>query len=104
MIFSVKTKRKEISIRKVIGASERQLVALLSKGFIRLLAIAGFIAIPIGYSAAYLFLLNFAHRVSFRPGAAFLCFLLLLLIGLATIISQTWRAAAANPVKDLHIE
>ena len=104
VIFSVKTKRKEISIRKVIGASERQLVALLSKGFIRLLAIAGFIAIPIGYSAAYLFLLNFAHRVSFRPGAAFLCFLLLLLIGLATIISQTWRAAAANPVKDLHIE
>jgi putative ABC transport system permease protein len=97
-------KRKEISIRKVIGADKRQLVLLLSRGFIKLLFIAGFIATPIGYAAGFLFRRNFVNQVSFGPLNAIACFLLLLLIGLATIISQTFKAARENPVKSLRTE
>jgi putative ABC transport system permease protein len=62
------------------------------------------IAIPIGYTAGILFLQNFSSRVPFGLGSALLCFLVLLSIGLVTIISQTWKAATANPVKDLKME
>jgi putative ABC transport system permease protein len=82
--YTVEVKRKEISIRKVIGADKRQLVILLSRGFIKVLFIAGFIATPIGYAAGFLFRRNFVNQVSFGPLNAIACFLLLLLIGLAT--------------------
>ncbi|MET0636768.1 MAG: FtsX-like permease family protein [Chitinophagaceae bacterium] len=104
VVYTVEVKRKEISIRKIVGATEQQIVRLLSKGFIRLLVIAGMIAIPIGYTMGYLFLNNFAARVSFGPGAAFACFVFLLIIGLVTIISQTYRAAVAKPAAHLRSE
>jgi putative ABC transport system permease protein len=59
---------------------------------------------PLGYIAGFLFLQNFAHRITFRPGTALLCFLFLLAIGLITIISQTYKAAMANPVTSLRSE
>ncbi|HXS56575.1 MAG TPA: FtsX-like permease family protein, partial [Hanamia sp.] len=102
--YTVEVKRKEIGIRKIIGAGENQIVLLLSKGFIKLLFIAGLIAMPLGYIAGFLFLQNFAHRVTFRPDTALLCFLFLLAIGLITIISQTYKAALGNPVKSLRSE
>jgi putative ABC transport system permease protein len=104
VIYTVEVKRKEISIRKIIGASEKELVRLLSKGFIKLLIIAGCIAVPIGYAAGFLFLQNFVIRVPFGVSVAVLCFVFLLCIGLVTIVSQTWKAAVANPVKDLRME
>ncbi|RYY60385.1 MAG: FtsX-like permease family protein [Chitinophagaceae bacterium] len=104
VLYTVEVKRKEISIRKIIGANEKQLVNLLSKGFIKLLFIAGFIAIPIGYTLSYIFLRNFATRTGFGFSWPMLCFLFLLVIGLFTIMSQTWRAAKANPSRDLRTE
>lgn len=104
VIYTVETKRKEISIRKVIGASVQQLTMLLSKGFIKLLIIAGCIAMPLGYVLSFFFLQNFANRISLGAGWLLLCFAFLLAIGLFTIISQTWKAAAANPVDKLKVE
>jgi putative ABC transport system permease protein len=104
VIYSIEVRRKEISIRKIIGASEKQLVNMLSKKFIRLLVISGLIAMPIGYTAAVLFLQNFTNRVSFGVFSVLLCFIVLLSIGLATIISQTYNAAIANPANNLRTE
>ncbi len=104
VIYTVQVKRKEISIRKIIGATERQLVNMLSGGFIKLLFISGIIAVPIGYTASALFLQNFVIRTSNSVGWSLLCFGLLLSIGLVTIISQTLKAATENPVKELHAE
>lgn len=104
VIYTVETKRKEISIRKIIGADVKQILRILSTGFIKLLFISGFIAVPVGYTASFLFLQGFANRVSFGLGNAVLCFTLLLLLGLFTIISQTWKAANANAVVDLRNE
>lgn len=104
VIYTVEVRRKEISIRKIIGAESLQLVRLLSKGFIQLLFIAGLIAMPVGYILSFLFLQNFADRVGFGLGSVFFCFSVLLTIGLITIISQTYKAAMENPAKSLRTE
>jgi putative ABC transport system permease protein len=104
VIYSVETKRKEISIRKVIGANKRELVRLLSKKFIKLLWIAGAIGVPIGYVMSYLFQQNFVVRAGHGFLAALSCFVVLLVIGLVTVISQTYHAAMENPAKNLTVE
>lgn len=104
VVYTVETRRKEISIRKIIGAGIKEIMLLLSKGFIRLLLIAGVIAMPVGYILSFLFLQNFANRIDLGVGSLIICFLFLLLIGLITIISQTYRASSENPVKNLRTE
>jgi len=104
VIYTVQTRQKEISIRKVMGASVNQLMYLLSKGFLKLLLIAGLIAMPIGYVVSFFFLQNFANRVPFGFGTLLLSFLFLLAIGMITILSNTYKASAANPVKNLRTE
>lgn len=101
VIYATALRRKEIGVRKVMGAGVGSLVILLSRGFLRLLLIAGCIALPIGYLLSNLFLQNFPLRISFGIGSLVLCFGLLLLIGLMAIISQTWRAALMNPTRSL---
>jgi len=59
---------------------------------------------PIGYTLGFLFLQNFADRVGFGFGSVLFCFSILLIIGLVTIISQTYKAAVENPVKNLRTE
>ncbi len=104
VIYTVETRQKEISIRKIIGANVNQLMFLLSKGFLKLLLISGLIAMPIGYLLSFMFLQNFANRVPFGVGSLLLCFILLLLIGLVTILSNTYKAAISNPVENLRTE
>jgi putative ABC transport system permease protein len=104
VVYTVEVKRKEISIRKIVGASKKQLIQKLSKGFINLLLIAGIIAMPIGYILGTLFLQNFSQRVSFGILNLLGCFMVVFSIGLLTIISQTYKAAMANPVKNLRTE
>ncbi|MBA2561790.1 MAG: ABC transporter permease, partial [Chitinophagaceae bacterium] len=90
VVYTVETRQKEISIRKVMGASINQLMFLLSKGFLKLLLIAGLIAMPIGYVASFFFLQNFANRVPFGLDTLLLCFLFLIIIGMITILSNTY--------------
>ncbi|MDP4211627.1 MAG: ABC transporter permease [Bacteroidota bacterium] len=104
VVYTVETRRKEIGIRKVIGGSQQQIVGILSKGFIRLLFIAGAIAVPIGYVLSIFFLQNFVTRVGYGLFSALSCFAFLMLIGLFTIISQTYKASMENPVKSLRTE
>lgn len=104
VVYTVETRQKEISIRKVVGASVNQLMFLLSNGFLKLLVISGLIAMPAGYILSFLFLQNFANRVPFGSGTLLLGFLFLLSIGLFTILSQTYKASSQNPVKNLRNE
>ena len=104
VIYTIEVKRKEISIRKIIGATGKQLVKMLSRRFVILIIIAGLIAMPLGYIVSFLFLQNFPYRIHFGLLQVSLCFFFLLTIGLFTIISQTYKAAMSNPVKNLRIE
>lgn len=104
VVYTVETKRKDISIRKIVGASISQIMMLLSGGFIRLLLLSGGMALPIGYLLSSAFLTNFVNRVEMSLPTLMMCFTLLLMVGLATILSQTWKAARENPSRNLRSE
>lgn len=102
--YTVETRRKEISIRKVIGATWIDLTTLLSKHFFILLGIAAVVAVPLGFVIGKMLLQNFAFRIPFSwtlflPGILFIAIIAVLTIG-----SQTLRASLANPVKNLRSE
>lgn len=104
VVYTIETRRKEVSVRKIIGASVRQLMTLLSGGFVKLLVISGVIALPIGYLLSALFLMNFVNRVNITVLDLMFCFMILLGVGLITILSQTWKASLENPSKNLRSE
>lgn len=105
VVFTTETRVKEVSIRKVLGASEGKLLYLLGRGFFLLLAIAALIALP----ATYLFfemvmLPMIANHVpiainDMTPGV-----LMVMLIALIMIAWQTLKIARANPAEVLKSE
>lgn len=95
---------KEIGIRKVLGATVRNIVGLLSKDFVKLVIIGFLIAAPVAYYAMNQWLANFAYSI--RPGIGLFALAggMALLIALATVSWQAVRAALANPVDSLRSE
>lgn len=104
VVYTVETRRKEIEIRKIVGANISQIITLISNGFTKLLLIAGVISLPIGYLLTYIFLQNFYNRITLRLENLLLCFFFLFTIGVFTIISQILPVANASPVKGLREE
>lgn len=102
-IYHTKSKEKEVGIRKVMGATSSQLMVLLSKGFVKLILLAAVIAMPIAFFVNQLWLETFAIKVSL-VGGLISGFGLMLFLGLLTIISQTFKAAIANPIDALRDE
>ncbi len=102
--YTVETRMKEVGVRKVLGASPRDLVLLLSRRFLVLLGVSVLIAAPLGWLLGGQFLQLFAYRISMGIGVLLPGILVLFGVGVLTIGSQTWRAAMANPVKSLRSE
>jgi putative ABC transport system permease protein len=97
-------KVKEISIRKVLGASVSDIVTLLSKDFLQLAVIAFMLASPVAWFAMSTWLANFEYRIQLGPGLFVLAGVIALVIALLTICSQAIKAALTNPVKSLKSE
>lgn len=102
--FSAEQRIKEIGIRKILGASLANLVALLSKDFIKLIVIAFFIAIPIAWYMVDRWLQYFAYRIEINWGVFALSGLSILAIAIVTVSYQAIKAALANPVEALKDE
>lgn len=102
--YTTETRIKEVGIRKVMGAEVRQIIWLLSWDFVKLLLIAGAIALPLGYLAGMAFLINFAYHVSIGFETLGGCIGLLLGLGGLTIGFRTYRAALSNPADSLRSE
>jgi putative ABC transport system permease protein len=105
VVFTIRNRVKEVSIRKVMGASSESLVYLLSKDFIVLMAIASIITIPTVYFFMEKLLLT-AQYYNVPIGAVeiIISLLIMLLLGMTTILSQTLKAANTNPVDNLRVE
>ncbi len=103
-MFTAEQRRKEIGVRKVIGASVGDIVTMLSKDIIKLVIISAIIATPVAWLAMNNWLQNFAYRISISWWIFFAAGALALLIALATISWQAVKAAMANPVKSLRTE
>ncbi len=100
-IYSTQTRIKEISIRKVLGATDSIVVYLLSKSFIKLLLISIVLAIPSAYALNTLWLQALAFRVPISLSVISFGVAIILTLGLLTIGSQTLMASRANPVDAL---
>jgi ABC-type antimicrobial peptide transport system permease subunit len=104
-VFTTETRMKEISVRKVLGASQKQLIFLLSGSFLIMLLIAAFVAIP----ATYLFFENYVlddyvNRVSIGLVEILPGILLIFVIGWLAISWQTIKASKTNPAEMLKKE
>ncbi|MDT0678608.1 ABC transporter permease [Autumnicola musiva] len=102
--YTAELKKREIGIRKVLGASIAQITNLLSKDFLKLIFISSIIAIPVGWYLMQFWLQNFAYKTSLDwwifAGAG----LLTLGIALITVSFQSIKAALQNPVKSIRTE
>jgi putative ABC transport system permease protein len=101
VVYSTTQRYKEISIRKVLGASESKLVIQLGKTYVWLISLAFIIAIPFSYYAAYQWLQKFAYRIEITPVLFVKAGLFILLISLLTVGIQSLKAARKNPVDAL---
>ena len=102
--FAAQKRKKEIGIRKVVGASVHQLVLLLSADFLKLILIAVVVAFPLSWWAMNQWLHNFAYRAPIGAGIFLAAAGAILLITLLTISFQSIRAALANPSDSLRTE
>ena len=102
--FTAEQRRKEIGIRKVLGASVSGLVTLLSKDFLRLVIIAVIIASPLAWYAMHKWLQNFAYQTSITWQVFALTALIAVVIAFVTISFQAIKAAIVNPVRSIRTE
>lgn len=99
--FSAEQRTKEIGIRKVLGASVTNLVALLSKDFLLLVLVALVIAVPIAYYFIQGWLQNFAYHIDLQWSVFAITMGIALLISFLTVGFQAFKAAIANPVDSI---
>ena len=102
--FTAEQRTKEIGIRKVLGASVTNIVALLSKDFLKLVLLANLLAWPLAGYVMHRWLQDFAYRIELGWWIFALAGVGALLVALFTISFQAIRAAVANPVKSLRSE
>jgi putative ABC transport system permease protein len=102
--FATEQRTKEIGIRKVLGASVTNLVALLSKDFAKLVLIANVIAWPVAWFAMSKWLEDFPYRIAMAPMFLIFASLAALVVAILTVSYQALRAALANPVDSLRYE
>ena len=95
---------KEIGIRKVLGASQAQILSLLSREFVLYIALSSLIAFPIAYYATNQWLQTFAYRTELGIGAFLLGSVFMFLVVLTTVTTQVLKAARANPADALRDE
>lgn len=102
--YGAERRKKEIGIRKVLGATTQGVVLLLSKDFIRLVILSLLIASPVAWYFMNQWLQNFAYRIDIGWWMFAVAAVTVVGIALATVSFQAIRAALANPVKSLRTE
>jgi putative ABC transport system permease protein len=103
-VFLIERRTKEIGIRKINGAKVFEVMAMLTKDFVKWVAIAFLIAIPIAYYAMHNWLENFAYKTELSWWIFVLAGVISLGIALVSVSWQSWLAATRNPVEALRYE
>jgi putative ABC transport system permease protein len=102
--YTTEQRTKEIGIRKVIGASVPQIMAMLSRQYLVLVVIGFTVAVPIAWYVLQEWLKSFAYHIEFNAVLIFGCGLLSTLVAMTTVGFKAWLAAQANPVDSLRNE
>ena len=102
--YSVEQRKKEIAIRKVHGATVKNILTIITSQFIRWILVANIVAYPVAYLFVKNWLGNFAYQTEISWTLFAIATVLTLLIVLITVSFQAIKAATANPVKSLRYE
>ncbi|MFC1564238.1 ABC transporter permease, partial [candidate division KSB1 bacterium] len=102
--YLAEQRKKEVGIRKVLGASDSSIFGDLSKEFIKWVLISNMIAFPAAYAFMDSWLQDFAYRTDLRIELFILSGLLALVIALITVSYQSVKSAKANPIDSLRYE
>jgi putative ABC transport system permease protein len=102
--YAAERRKKEIGIRKVLGADVSTIVGLLSKEFMLLVVVAAVIAFPAAWLAMNRWLQDFAYRIDIPLWAFLAAGLLAATVAFLTVSYQAVKAATANPIKNLRTE
>jgi len=105
VVFTTETRLKEVSIRKIMGATSGSLIFLLSRDFLLLLATSALIALPVTYIFfENVVLMRFPYHTPVQIAELFVGLLVVLVIAIMMIGSQTMKAARSNPAEVLKSE
>ncbi len=102
--YTAEQRTKEIGIRKVLGAGDKQVAVLFASIFLKIFAVASLISVPVACFVAYKWLQGFVYRVPINPLIIALSLLGLLLITLITVSYEIWKSARAKPIIALRTE
>jgi putative ABC transport system permease protein len=102
--YSIESRMKEIGVRKVLGATVSNIVTLVSKEFIVLVAISGVVAVPAAWYFMAAWLRDFEYRVGLGADVFVLALLVALVIAFTTICFRAVKAGRSNPVTSLRSE
>jgi putative ABC transport system permease protein len=103
-MYTTERRRKEVGIRKLLGACDSGIVLLLSKSFCKMLGVAICIGGPLSYFINNLWLQALPNRVSFGIATVLIGVVTLLVLGLITVATQTLKASRSNPVEALKMD
>lgn len=102
--YTAERRTKEVGVRKVLGASESQLIRMLNRHFTQLVLLAFLIGAPIAGYGMNLWLQTFVYHIDLGMGIFVVGGLSALLIAIATVSVHSWRVSRLNPVKSLKDE
>ncbi len=104
VVFETQYRRKEIGVRKVMGATVAEILAMFNRSFVRLVLICFVVAAPLAWYGVREWLGTFAYRTPVYWWVFAVSLAIVLFITLATVTIQSWRAATANPVEAFKTE
>lgn len=102
--FLIRSRLKEIGIRKINGATSFEILIMLNSSFLKWILLSYAIAIPISWYTFDLWLQNFAYKAEFTWGLCVVVGIVVLFISSFCISIQTWKAANANPIDSIKNE
>ncbi|MDE5944372.1 MAG: ABC transporter permease [Rikenella sp.] len=104
VLFETQYRRKEIGVRKVMGATVAEILGMFNRSFVRLVLICFVVAAPLAWYGVREWLATFAYRTPIYWWVFAASLSIVLFITLLTVTIQSWRAATANPVRALRAE
>ena len=97
VLFEAQHRRREVAVRKVMGATTAEVLRLFNRRYVRLVAVCFVVAAPVGYWAVDRWLVSFAYRMPIRWWIFVAAFAVVLAVTVATVTFCSWRTAGENP-------